>query len=100
MTAQIIAAWAEQNGFNLLDSWKYRRNDEARTITIEIKRLSVVLIDERHGARPRIVSTLFKDLFFGSPNSKLEQLLPHRSAVPEDPVLAIVGYPMRAMANL
>lgn len=75
MMAQIIAAWAMQNGFNLLDSWKYRRSDDTRTITIEIKKLSVVLIDERVGSRPRIVSSLFKDLFFGSPNSKLEQLL-------------------------
>ncbi len=75
MTAQIVAAWAAQNGFNLLDSWKYRRTDDARTITIEIKRLSVVLIDERAGLRPRIVSALFKDLLFGSPNGKLERLL-------------------------
>jgi hypothetical protein len=75
MTAQIVAAWAAQNGFNSLDSWKYRRSDDARTITIEIKKLSVVMIDERAGVRPRIVSALFKDLLFGSPNGKLEQLL-------------------------
>lgn len=75
MTAQLVAAWAAQNGFNLFGSWKYRRSDDARTITIEIKKLSVVLIDERVGLRPRITSTLFKDLFFGSPNGKLERLL-------------------------
>ncbi len=75
MTAQIVAAWAAENGFNLLDSWKYRRSDGVRTITIEIKKRSVVLIDERAGLRPRIVSTLFKDLFFGSPTGKLERFL-------------------------
>ncbi|MCZ3378378.1 MULTISPECIES: hypothetical protein [Rhizobium] len=75
MTAQIVAAWAARNGFDLLDAWRYRRSDDARTITIEIKRLSVVLIDERTGSRPRIVSALFKDLVFGNPSSKLDRLL-------------------------
>ncbi|WFU07360.1 hypothetical protein QA648_35510 (plasmid) [Rhizobium sp. CB3171] len=75
MTAQIIADWAIQNGFNLLDSWKYRRCDSGRTVTIEIKRLSVVLIDERVGLPPRIAAALFKDFLCGSPNSKLERLL-------------------------
>jgi hypothetical protein len=75
MTAQIIATWAIQNGFHLLDSWKYRRIEEARTITLEIKRLSVVLIDERAGVAPRVASTLFKELFCGSPNDKLERFL-------------------------
>jgi hypothetical protein len=75
MMAQMIADWAMENGFNLLASWKYRRSNDGRTITIEIKRRSVVLIDERAGARPRIVSALFKDLVFGSPNGKLERLL-------------------------
>ncbi|ASW10208.1 hypothetical protein CKA34_30010 (plasmid) [Rhizobium sp. 11515TR] len=75
MMAQMIAEWAIQNGFILLDSWRYRRSNEGRTVTIEIKRFSVVLIDERAGVRPQIVSTLFKDLFFGSPNGKLERLL-------------------------
>ncbi|SCB40670.1 hypothetical protein [Rhizobium hainanense] len=75
MTAQMIAEWAIQNGFNLHDMWTYRRNDDRGTLTIEIKRLSVVLIDERAGVRPRIVSSLFKDLFFGSPNGKLDRFL-------------------------
>lgn len=78
MTAQIVSAWATQNGFNSLDSWTYRRSDDVRTITIEIKKLSVVLIDERAGLRPRIISTLFKDLFFGGPTDKLERLLRDR----------------------
>ncbi|MDK4717533.1 hypothetical protein [Rhizobium sp. CNPSo 4039] len=75
MTAQSVAAWAVQNGFYLLDSWKYRRSDEARTITLEIKKLSVVLIDERAGLAPRVASALFKELFSGSPNGKLDRLL-------------------------
>lgn len=75
MTAQTIAAWATQNGFNSLDSGKYRRNDGARTITIEIKKRSVVLIDEGVGLRPRVVSKLFKDLFFESQNGGFERLL-------------------------
>lgn len=75
MTAQTIAAWATQNGFNALDSRRYRRSDDARTITIEIKKFSMVLIDERAGLRPRVVSKLFKDLFFEGPNDRLERLL-------------------------
>lgn len=75
MTAQIVAAWAVQNGFNLLDSLKYRRNDEARIITLEIKRFSVVLIDERAGLAPRVASALFKELFSGNPNGKLDRFL-------------------------
>lgn len=75
MTAQSVAAWAIQNGFYLLDSWIYCRNDEARTITLEIKRLSVVLIDERTGLTPRMDSVLFKKLFSGCPNGKLDRFL-------------------------
>jgi hypothetical protein len=75
MTAQAIAAWATQNGFNSLDSETYRRCDDTRTITIEIKKFSVVLIDESVGLRPRVVSKLFKDLFFESPNGMFERLL-------------------------
>lgn len=75
MTAQTIAALATQNGFNSLDSGKYRRSDGARTITIEIKKLSVVLIDESVGLRPRVVSKLFKDLFFEGPDGRFERLL-------------------------
>lgn len=75
MTAQIVAAWATLNGFDLLDSGKYRRSDDARTLTIEIKKLSVVLIDARVGLRPRVISALFKDLLYGIPNNKLERLL-------------------------
>ncbi|MBB4245483.1 MULTISPECIES: hypothetical protein [Rhizobium] len=74
MTAQIVAAWATLNGFDLLESGKYRRTDDARTLTIEIKKLSVVFIDERAGLRPRVNSTLFKDLLYGSPNNRLERL--------------------------
>lgn len=75
MTAQTITAWATQNGFESLDSQKYRRSDDAGTITIEIKKYSVVLIDERAGLRPRVVSKLFKDLVFESPNGRFERLL-------------------------
>jgi hypothetical protein len=75
MTAQTIAAWATQNGFNSLDSQRYRRIDDARTITIEIKKFSLVLIDESAGLRPRVVSKLFKDLFSENPNGRLERLL-------------------------
>ncbi|WP_168879705.1 hypothetical protein [Rhizobium sp. P28RR-XV] len=75
MMTQIIAEWATQNGFDLLDSRKYRRSDSGRTVTIEIKKVSVVLIDETIGLRPRVVSALFKDLFFGSPDGKLERLV-------------------------
>ncbi|KAA1177232.1 hypothetical protein FP026_25400 [Rhizobium tropici] len=57
-------------------SWQLpRRIDEARTITLEIKRLSVVLIDERAGLAPRVASTLFKELFSAGPSGKLDRFL-------------------------
>jgi len=73
MDAQIVATWATQNGFDSLDPGRYRRRDEARTITIEIKKASVVLIDERLGLQPRIVARLFKEIGLGG--ARLDQLL-------------------------
>ncbi|AVA24737.1 hypothetical protein ACXHXG_25350 [Rhizobium sp. LEGMi198b] len=75
MNADMIAAWAAQNGFHSLDSSNFRWHDEARTITIEIKRLSVVLIDERPGSRPRLISRLFKDMRSASESGRFERLL-------------------------
>lgn len=75
MNAQTIAAWAAENGFYSLDSRRYRRRDDARTITIEIKRMSVVLIDEGQGLHPRIISRLFKDMRFEGANVNFHRLL-------------------------
>lgn len=75
MNARTIAAWAMQNGFYSLDPWNYRRRDNARTITLEIKRMSIVLIDERPGLRPRIISRLFKDMRFTGESGRFEELL-------------------------
>jgi len=49
MNADMIAAWAVENGFHAIDSGNYRRHDNAGVITIEIKRMSFLLIDERQG---------------------------------------------------
>ncbi|MBB4569275.1 hypothetical protein [Rhizobium leucaenae] len=76
MNADMIAAWAAQNGFHSLDSAIFRRQDDARTITIEIKKMSVVLIDERPGSRPRLISRLFKDMRSVSETGRFEGLLP------------------------
>jgi hypothetical protein len=62
MNADMIAAWAVENGFHAIDSRSYRRYDNAGVITIEIKRMSFLLIDERQGLRPRLISRLFKDI--------------------------------------
>jgi len=79
MTSQAIAAWAAQNGFAEITASKYRRSVGGRTITIEIKRLSVVLIDERPGLRPRVLSALFKDLSGLEADKTLGRLIPdHR----------------------
>lgn len=74
MDAQIIVTWVTQNGFHSLDSGRYRRCDAARTITIEIKKMSIVLIDERPGLQPRLVSRLFKDM--RPESARLDRLLP------------------------
>ncbi len=75
MTVQTITAWAAQNGFAEINSAKYRLSAEGRTITIEIKKLSVVLIDERPGLRPRVISALFKDFSVVGADKKLGGLL-------------------------
>ncbi|MBB3320238.1 MULTISPECIES: hypothetical protein [unclassified Rhizobium] len=75
MNADMIAAWAAENGFYTVDSGKYRRHDNAGVITIEIKRMSFLLIDERQGSRPRLVSRLFKDTTIASGSGRLQGLL-------------------------
>jgi hypothetical protein len=75
MNAGTVATWAAQNGFKSLDAWIYRRHDDNRRLTLEIKRMSVVLIEERNGARPRVTSRLFKDMRFNGESGKLEGLL-------------------------
>ncbi|TNM59526.1 hypothetical protein [Aliirhizobium smilacinae] len=62
MNADMIAAWAVENGFLRIGLSNFRRNDNAGVMTIEIKRLSYLLIDERQGSRPRLISRLFKDI--------------------------------------
>ena len=66
MNADLIAAWAVENGFLQIGLGNYRRRDDEGVITIEIKRMSYLLIDERQGSRPRLVSRLFKDMIFPS----------------------------------
>ncbi|MGX9992995.1 hypothetical protein ACS4RR_028360 (plasmid) [Rhizobium sp. Z1P35] len=75
MNADMIAAWAVENGFHAMDSGNYRRHDNAGVITIEIKRMSFLLIDERQGLRPRLISRLFKDIPLKSGSGPLQGLL-------------------------
>ena len=85
MTVQIIAAWAAQNGFAEISMSKYRRSTDGRTITIEIKKFSVVLIDERPGLRPRMISALFKDFSVVEADKKLGGFLfDHRRIAQRD----------------
>ncbi|MBB4351757.1 hypothetical protein [Aliirhizobium cellulosilyticum] len=74
MNADMIAAWAVENGFLRIGLAKYRRSDNAGVITIEIKRLSYLLIDERQGSRPRLVSRLFKDASLPRAGTRLQVL--------------------------
>ena len=74
MNADMIAAWAVENGFDAFDSGIYRRRDNAGVITIEIKRISFLLIDERQGLRPRLISRLFKDVPLSSASGRFEGL--------------------------
>lgn len=78
MNADMIAAWAVENGFHAIDSRNYRRHDNAGVMTIEIKRMSFLLIDERQGLRPRMISRLFKDIPLNSGRGRLQGLLPDR----------------------
>ncbi|MGZ2384398.1 hypothetical protein [Rhizobium leguminosarum] len=43
MNADMIVAWAVENGFHAMDSGDYRRHDNAGVITIEIKRMPLAL---------------------------------------------------------
>ncbi|MBY5344412.1 hypothetical protein [Rhizobium leguminosarum] len=74
MNADMIAAWAVENGFHAMDCGNYRRHDNAGVITIEIKRMSFLLIDERHGLQPRLISRLFKDISLTSGSGRLPGL--------------------------
>ncbi len=75
MNADMIAAWAVENGFHAMDCGNYRRHDAAGVITIEIKRMSFLLIDERQGLQPRLISRLFKDISLTSGSGRLQGLL-------------------------
>ncbi|EJC63612.1 hypothetical protein Rleg5DRAFT_0302 [Rhizobium leguminosarum bv. viciae WSM1455] len=79
MNADMIAAWAVENGFHAMDSGNYCRHDNAGVITIEIKRMSFLLIDERQGLRPRLISRLFKDISLTSGSGRLQGLLLDRN---------------------
>ncbi|WP_313606066.1 hypothetical protein [Rhizobium sp.] len=74
MNADMIAAWAVENGFLRVGLSNYRRHDNAGVITIEIKRLSYLLIDERQGSRPRLLSRLFKDVSLPRAGESLQVL--------------------------
>ncbi|MBY3331985.1 hypothetical protein HFN98_15250 [Rhizobium laguerreae] len=78
MNADMIAAWAVENGFHAMDSGNYHRHDNAGVITIEIKRMSFLLIDERQGLQPRLISRLFKDISLTSGSGRLQGLLDHK----------------------
>ncbi|AHG49147.1 hypothetical protein RLEG12_09400 (plasmid) [Rhizobium leguminosarum bv. trifolii CB782] len=75
MNADMIADWAVENGFHAIDSRSYRRHDNAGVITIEIKRMSFLLIDERQGLRPRLISRLFKDIPLSGGRGRLHGFL-------------------------
>lgn len=62
MDADVIAAWAVENGYLQIGLGNYRRRDNEGVMTIEIKRMSYLLIYEREGSRPRLISRLFKDM--------------------------------------
>ncbi|SFB63698.1 hypothetical protein SAMN03159496_06297 [Rhizobium sp. NFR07] len=78
MNADMIAAWAVENGFLRIGVNDYRRHDNAGVITLEIKKLSYLLIDQRQGLRPRLVSQLFKDMALPRAGASL-QVLPANS---------------------
>ncbi|MBY3159003.1 hypothetical protein HFO56_42810 [Rhizobium laguerreae] len=75
----MIAAWAVENGFHAMDARNYRRHDNAGVITIEINRMSFLLIDERQGLQPRLISRLFKDISLTSGSGRLQGLLRDRN---------------------
>jgi len=75
MNADMIADWAVENGFLKIGLSNYRRHDGTGVITIEIKRMSYLLIDERQGSRPRLISRLFKDVPIARTGTSL-QILP------------------------
>lgn len=76
MNARTVATWAMQNGFHPLDQAIFRRHEDRRSLTLEIKRMSVVLIEERAGSKPRITSRLFKDIRLSEADGELEGLEP------------------------
>jgi|AraplaMF_Col_mMF_1032025.scaffolds.fasta_scaffold00174_9 hypothetical protein len=75
MNADMIAAWAVENGFHAIDAGNYRRHDDTGMMTIEIKKMSFLLIDERQGLRPHLISRLFKDMPLSSGSGRLQALL-------------------------
>ncbi len=74
MNADMIAAWAVENGFLRIGVSNYRRHDNSGVITLEIKKLSYLLIDQRQGFRPRLVSQLFKDMALPRSGASLQVL--------------------------
>lgn len=77
MNAEMIAAWAVENGFLRIGVSNYRRHDDSGVITLEIKRLSYLIIDERRGLRPRLVSRLFKEMALPRAGASLQVLSPN-----------------------
>lgn len=83
MNSVALAKWASRNGFVTLDERRYSRDRDDRSLRIEIKKLSVVIITERQGHRPTVTSKLFKDLRY----DPLGETIPVLDAFAFHPVL-------------
>jgi hypothetical protein len=76
MDAIAMARWANSNGFQTSDDHSFRKVTETGDISLEIKRLSFVLIWRyRKEAKPRILTKMFKDM---SDDMTPESLIPIR----------------------
>jgi hypothetical protein len=62
MNAEMIADWASRKGFSPAGAMTFKKNTGTSEISMEIKKLSVVMILRSPAeARPRILTKLFKD---------------------------------------
>ncbi|MDL2401617.1 hypothetical protein [Rhizobium mayense] len=72
MNATTISNWASRNNFHARGPFTFHRYDKDRSLAIEIKRASVVVIVETVGRPPRIKARLFKDLRYDPLNDIID----------------------------
>ncbi|MBY3432816.1 hypothetical protein HFN89_01330 [Rhizobium laguerreae] len=71
MTADIIAEWAIRNDFVPVGEHRFRGARNGSSLSIEIKKASLVVISDGVGGTPRVVSMRFKDLSFDEANDAI-----------------------------